>query len=180
LFMKFLILSLIYSINTFAFYGVDNRMEYFEIKEEKLKKVAKAMAFQTYRDDSTGWDFNRFWTLKSSPLSKFGVCASEAYSDQPSFSRATCASVLIASNLLLTAGNCLTEHYCNNGLFYWMFNYAKEENTLFSLKRPRKDFYECKRIVKRVYDPVNTLSYSIIELKKDVKGVEPIKISQSD
>jgi len=177
--MKIFIVALLYSNFSFSYYGVDNRMEYHETKEEELKEIAKAMAFQTYRDDSYGWDFNRLWQMKSMTLEQRGVCSEERFIEQPTFSRETCSAVLISPKHLLTAGNCLTEHYCKNDLFYWMFNYHLESESPFSLKRPRKDYYQCKNILKRVYDPNSFNSFAIIELKKEVEGVRPVTISKT-
>lgn len=155
-------------------------MDFHQIKDPKLKEVARAMAFQTYKDDSFGWDFSRIWKLKAGTLESKGVCKDENFAWQPAFSRPNCTAVLVAPNQILTAGNCTTEHYCDNDLFYFVFNYQVEQENLFDVSRPKKDFYQCKKIIKRVFDPATKISYTLLELEKEVKGVTPVKVNLKD
>lgn len=178
--MKIFILTLLYSFNVFAIYGSDTRMDYHQIKDAKLKEVARAIAFQTYKDDSVGWDFSRTWKLKAGTLADKGVCKDENFSWQPAFSRPNCTAILVAPNQILTAGNCTTEHYCDNDLFYFVFNYHVDQENSFTVERPKKDFYQCKKIVKRVFVPSSKVSFTLIELEKEVKGVTPVKVNLKD
>ena len=164
--MKVLLLLLLISSNAMALYGVDNRSEFYELKDKKIKELSHAMAYQVERHyELRGWTFNRFWTILTQPFQDRGICSTEKYSNQPSM-RNNCTGILIAPKLILTAGNCITDHYCKNDLYYWMFDYKLKNESSFDVKRSRKNFFLCKRVVKRIYDPNSAMSYAVIELKK--------------
>lgn len=177
--MKTLILTLLFSFSAFSHYGVDNRMDFYDIKDKSLKEVARAVAFQTFRDDSMGWDFNRYWTMKTTTMEDKGLCTDERFLQQPTFTRNTCSAVLISPKHVLTAGNCITEHYCKNDLYYWQFNYLLEEDS-FDSRQAKANFYQCEKIVSRVFRPSTLESYAIIELKKEVKDIKPIKLATTE
>ena len=123
--MKKLIISLFLVPQiVFAIYGVDDRKDLFEVKDSAIKELAKSVAYQVDKNELKGWTFNRLWTLRTSTLENRRVCSDQRYAKQGAI-RAECSGVLVGEDLLLTAGNCITEHYCYNDLYYWVFNYHK-------------------------------------------------------
>lgn len=172
-----LVLTLAISSQAFALYEEDNRVDYYKLSDEKMKETAKSVAIQIYKDELKGWTFNRYWEIVTRPLINYDVCRQERFSDQ-SRMRNDCSAVLIGPRHLLLPGNCITEHYCDNDLFYWMFNYHLESSAPMDLNRKRENFYKCDKVVRRVFDPNTAISYTVIELNKDVVGVKPVKISK--
>lgn len=174
-----LFLTLISSFPLMAIYGEDNRIEYYQTGNPKLQKLADAVAYQVERHrELKGWKFFKKWNLIMKPLHEKRICHDQKFSDQKAL-RTNCTGVLVGPKTLLTAGNCITEHYCWNDLYYWVFNYNLKSSDGFNHMHPRKDFYTCKKIIKRVYDPQNAKSYTLLELKKEVKGVTPVKLSDN-
>ena len=112
-----------------------------------------------------------------SPLNARGICPNERFQDQPTM-RNHCSAILVGPRQLLMPGNCITEHYCKNDLFYWMFNYQLDGATELDVMRPRAHFAKCKKLLKRVFDPSSAQSFALIELESDVVGVTPAKISK--
>lgn len=174
---KLCLLLFFFSSHVFAVYGVDGRVERYQIKDKKVLELSLAMAYQVERHyELRGWTFNRLWTIVTRPYQEQKLCPDQKYLKQPSM-RKNCTGILVAPDKLLTAGNCLTEHYCWNDLYYWMFDYNLKEEGAFSQKRPKKNFYKCKEVIKRVYDPAKEQSFALIRLNKKVKGVKPVKIN---
>ncbi len=161
-----------------AIYDQDNRVDLYKLNDSKLKELSKAVAFQIYKDELRGWTFQRYWTIVTRPLSARGVCENERFADQPTM-RNDCSGVLVGPKTLLMPGHCITEHYCWNDLFYFMFNYHQENGSALSLERHKDNFYKCEKVIKRVYDPSTAMSYALIELNREVKGIKPVKVSKA-
>lgn len=171
-----LLLLLSFSGAAFAIYGEDTRREFFEIKDGRVKQQASALAYQVERHyELRGWTFSRRWELVMRPYDAQNICSDQPYVNQLALFK-NCTGILVSPKHLLTGGNCLTEHYCKNDLYYWMFDYnLKGEH--FNVKRPRQNFYKCKKVIKRVYDPFREHSFALIELNKTVKGIKPAKLN---
>ncbi len=169
---------LLISLSTLAHYGSDDRIEYHQIQNEKVKQAASAVAYQVDRPWLRGITFARFWKMLNYPLGERGVCSDERFSDQPT-TRSNCSGVLVAPDILLTMGSCLTQHYCNNDLYYWMFDYHVDTPGVINEKWRSRGYYKCKEILKHVHDPSESLSYMLIRLNKVVKDREPIEISDN-
>jgi V8-like Glu-specific endopeptidase len=167
-----------FSLNSFAIYDEDDRKDLFEITDPKLKKVATAMAYQIEFVELSGWTFNRFWTRVMEPFQQRGICEDEKFAKQLSM-RNNCTAILVSPKHLLTAGNCITDHYCSNDLYWFMFDYSLKNGGPFDVKHHNDNFFRCDKIVKRVFDPNTATSFTLMELKKTVKGVTPMKYRKS-
>jgi len=60
-----------------------------------------------------------------------------------------------------------------------MFDYNLKSPNAFSVMRPRKNFYKCHKVIKRVYNPAAGKSYALIELKKEVKDRTPVEMNMT-
>jgi V8-like Glu-specific endopeptidase len=175
--MKLVItLLLINSISAFAIYGKDSIQEQYEVTNPIHKKVMQATAYELYKDELKGWTFSKYWSLVRRQVRELGLCTDEKYIDQSRF-RNKCSGVLIKDDLIVTAGNCTTAHYCSNDLFYWVFDYGLKSKDDNLVKIRGKKFYKCDEVLKRVYDPDASMSYTLIRLKKKVLDREPVKLS---
>lgn len=163
----------------FAYYGEDGRKDFFEISDAQTKKLAEAMLYRVDKHELRGWTFQRYWKIITKKLEDKGICKNEKFSNQDTI-RLGCSAVLIGKNKVLTGGNCISDHTCRNDLYYWTFGYYKKSKEQNFSELHKKNFYKCKEIVKRVYNPNSGTSFTIFTLKKDVKDVEPVKISKKE
>jgi len=176
--MKIFILLILLSSQAMAIYDQDDRVDLYKLNDSKLRQLSKAVAFQIYKDELRGWTFQRYWTIVTRPLSARGVCENERFADQPTM-RNDCSGILVGPKTLLMPGHCITEHYCWNDLFYFMFNYHQEDGSALNLERHKDNFYKCEKVIKRVYDPSTAVSFALIELNREVKGIKPVNISKN-
>lgn len=176
--MKILLITFLFFNFTkvFALYEDDSRKDLYSIKDPKIIEISKSIANQLDKNQLKGWTFKKYWTVVTKEFGQRGICANERFTLQPSI-RPECTAVLVGPKQLLTAGNCLTEHYCWNDLYYWVFGYNFKNQSPFSGKLPRKNFFQCEKILKRVFDPRTAISFTLIELKKEVTGRAPVKLS---
>ncbi len=173
------LLTTLVSLSSYAVYETDNRLDYYQVQDEKIKELSKAVAYQIYFDELKGWTFNKYWQILTTPLSAGGVCGNEPFAKQH-IMRNDCSGILIGPKKLLIPGNCITEHYCSNGLFYFMFNYHNEDSGVLDNMRHKDNFYKCEKVVKRIYDPNTAISYAVLELNKEVKGIKPVKLASQN
>jgi V8-like Glu-specific endopeptidase len=160
----------------FAVYGEDNRKDFFEVQDNEVRELSKAILYRIDKHELRGWTFQRYWKIITKKLEDKGVCKDEKFSDQDTI-RIGCSAVLIGKKKVLTGGNCISSFTCNNDLYYWTFGYYKGTSDQSFEKLHKKNFFKCKEIVKRVYDPASGRSFAIFTLKKDVKGIKPVKVS---
>lgn len=176
--MKTIITIILLSLSVQSFaqekvvYGEDNRHEVFEARPE-FKTFARSTAARIDRNRLKGWTFNRFWELETKTLEQTGICADERFSQQPTV--AECTGFLVSPKHIVTAGHCISNQTCKNGMYYWLFDYHMPEHGPFDPRRSKHDYASCKRVVKRVYERGTGLDYALIELKKEVKGRAPLK-----
>lgn len=169
----------LFSTSALSYYGEDNRIEFHDLKNKNLIKAAHAVAYQVDRPWLRGVTFAKYWKLKNYLLHDVGICSNERFATQPT-TRSNCSGVLVAEDILLTMGNCLTKHYCNNDLYYWMFDYHVSTPNKINEKWRSRNFYKCKEIIKQVHNSQSGISYLLIRLKKKVKDRKPIAIDYSD
>lgn len=171
--------TLIFPLFSFALYDNDDRVDFYKLQDAQLKKISQAVAYEIYFDELKGWTFNRYWEILIQPLEAEGVCRNERFSNQPVM-RNDCSGILVGSKKLLLPGNCITEHYCKNDLFYFMFNHHLSSSAPLDVKRDRKNFFKCEKVLKRVFDPQTATSFALIELNKEVEGITPVEFSDTE
>jgi hypothetical protein len=175
--MNFLLgLLILLSFQVHALYEDDSRIDLYQTKNKVILKASQAIAYQVDKHELRGWTFRRFWKIVTQPFSELSICTDTKFVDQY-YVREGCSGVLIDEDILLTAGNCITEHYCWNDLYYWVFDYELQNKDQLIEKLPKKDFYKCDEVLTRAFDPQSGLSYALLKLKKKVVGRKPISLS---
>lgn len=150
-------------------YGTDDRYDILDSDNPLFVKLAKSTAARIEKNQITidGLDaILRFESLMESE----GVCSSEKFATQNSI--ADCSGFLIAKDLLVTAGHCVTKQEdCD--AFYWAFDY--QEGEVVDNKLPSSSIYSCKKIIKQRFDIFTDADYAVIQLDRKVKDRKPLK-----
>jgi MYXO-CTERM domain-containing protein len=132
-------------------YGDDDRREVYDHPNDDLRRVAQesiaALITTSSISRQPGGDYSLFaFSLKDSR----GLCDDEPFGNQPV--AASCSGVLIADDLVLTAGHCI------------------------SRERPCEEFkyvvYSCERVALESDPPTNDLTpdFAVVQLDRPVEG----------
>jgi V8-like Glu-specific endopeptidase len=156
-------------------YGDDDRLDWYDIKSEALKTVARSEValinkskMQSARD---GW-------IKIT-AQRYGdemqMCSSERFVDQPSAT--FCSGFLAAGDKIITAGHCIqSQSECENTSF--VFDFALFDKDYNSSQVPETAVYNCKRLVKQELDRPGH-DFAIVQLDRVVTDRQPVKIRRS-
>ncbi len=162
-----------------AIYINDSRLEASDHPDAKVRELSKSVAgifFKSHlkkKEDS----YELVWGIYGDGDN---YCPDVPFQGQPSGSR--CSAFLIADNLVMTAGHCMsTQYHCSSRVF--VFDYLKENisgpHGPYQRNHIKTDaLYNCKKILKSVNDKVSKLDYAIIELEKKVEDRSPLKLRQ--
>ena len=136
-------------------YGEDDRVESGDYENDLFNNLASSVAAQIPKE-SIGTNGE----LLAPTLGEyFNLCSQEKFRDQ--LSAANCSGFLIDTDLLVTAGHCITSlSDCEDN--YWVFDYL--ENTT---QVETNQLYSCKEIVSQQLDGID-LDYAVIRLDRVV------------
>jgi len=150
-------------------YGDDDRREVFDHPSDELRRAAQESIVALITTSSierlpSGNYALRTFTLKD----RQGLCDDEPFGNQPV--AASCSGVLIADDLVLTAGHCISQQLpCED--FKYVFNYHLDAPNQLAFIRD-EDVYSCARVALESDSPANDLTpdFAIIELDRPVEG----------
>lgn len=145
--MKLLLLSL-FTLNSFAFtiYGNDDRQDWFEVTDAKLKDIALSTAVQVSRDSLYfSRKHNSYKVPSVTYKEKFKMCRSQKYAKQ--ISAGFCTAFLVNEDTIVTAGHCVQSlAQCKSSA--WVFDYKLATSDTDASIVKRDNIYECKSLVK--------------------------------
>lgn len=179
-------------------YGPDNRKEISDANPIQ-KKVAQAAAtmvpnekiskprfgrvnleqstLRDWLDDSLGSDKavrEKMFSQKVLKAADAGMtfCEGERFVDQPN--PGMCSGILIADDLILTAGHCVnTPSACDD--HKWVFGFEVNSKTKKAGRDiPVEEVYSCKRVVSSVLSNYLRHDYAIVQLDRPVKNRQPV------
>lgn len=159
-------------------YGTDNRMDYFEASDNLLKEVARSTVSMMTADRLS--TRGQTTSIYAKGLGDFyGLCTDQPFFDQPSAS--DCSGFLVGPKTIVTAGHCvLDQEICEKTKF--VFDYMATKPGQSKYKVPTSSVYECKKLVKSVYNNYfgeDGNDYAVIELDREVTDRQPLKFRKS-
>lgn len=150
-------------------FGQDDRREPFQDQSQEAARLAQAgvALLAAARLDETNAD--RVHVSAPSLSERFGVCPDERFAAQPT--AADCSGTLVAPDLVLTAGHCITAETCPN--LRLVFGYAMQSE---SELRPltSADVFRCQEVVDRRFE--GALDYAVVRLERPATGHTPLGV----
>lgn len=152
-------------------YGDDNRLEYFQEPDPVLRTLSESTAIMLLKTSLKaapgGFTLNTNETLLSE-----GACSDELFASQPS--PGFCSAFLVADNILVTAGHCISENTLNDRVLVFGFrlNSATQVVTFF----PQADVYYPYRVIQR---STGNSDWAVIRLDRPVVGRAPLPFRTS-
>ena len=154
-------------------YGIDNRQEVAEYPDLRFREMALSVAGKVrkfkLRSSRFGENFVDFPHVALSYSQN--VCSKERFAEQ--FTLPHCSGFLIAPDLMMTAGHCVTnQDDCDSSS--WVFDYLPQTDYL-----EKKNIYNCARIVQQEVSTslFKMRDYAIIQLDRKVSAErKPLKL----
>ena len=157
-------------------YGADDRLEVYAHPDDGLRDIATdsivALIPTARMNPESDGSYSIFaFSLKDDR----GLCDDQPFGNQPV--AASCSGALIADDLVLTAGHCISEQRpCTN--FNYVFNYHLDApNTLAPIRE--EDVYSCERVVLDSDSEGGQLTpdFAVIQLDRPVEGArQPVTL----
>jgi V8-like Glu-specific endopeptidase len=155
-------------------YGIDDRIEPFEASEQyqTLAKATAGMVPKSKIQVENAYEV----LLGGTTLEGRGMCASEAFSQQPTV--ANCSGFLVAEDILVTAGHCMrSQTDCEK--YSWVFDYKVDHSSQSEVIVDKEKVFECAEIIERELSSSTKSDYAVIKLKKKVTDRKPVKFRTS-
>lgn len=176
----FYILILFYLTSDLAsaavFTNLDNRIEASQSANPIIQKANRATVVMIDKwyiqelDDQTVQIY-RSPTLKKSQ----NTCKNERFNDQ--LTPASCTGVLIAADVILTAGHCVQHDECKDHEL--LFNYEAGESSVDEMHFSSDSIYHCREVIASKYFYSGTRpDYALLRLDRPVKGISPVPLSK--
>lgn len=157
-------------------YGDDDRLDLFEASNALHLDLAKSTAAMISHSKLTT-NTDGTTTVSGSALSTRGICKSAKFADQ--LTAANCSGFLVAKDLLVTAGHCITSmSACNNSA--WVFDFAVETSDDDARSVPTSSVYKCVEIIEQSLDRGTKDDFALIRLERAVDDREPLTVRKAD
>jgi MYXO-CTERM domain-containing protein len=157
-------------------YGEDDREDVYAYADQVwAARAAEYSAAIIGADSLDMTDPNNVVVVADTLTEAFGVCSDERFG--PQLTAANCSATLIAPDLVLTAGHCITASTCSDWSFVFDY-YMTSETELHTITAD--DVYPCAEVVVRAQQssPRN-LDYAIVRLDRPVVGRTPAVVDPS-
>lgn len=159
------------NISPKVIYGTDDRMDWFEVEDQRLLTLARSTAGLV---DKADVQINNDGTAVVT-TSKYELCPSEKFSDQEI--APWCSAFLVGPDLMVTAGHCI-EYQNNCTDIAVVFGYANKTSSNNPALISQNDVYTCKTVIAR-RETNSSADWAVIQLDRPVVGRASLKIRRT-
>lgn len=164
-----------YSTIEKVIYGVDDRKDIFESKNNLYKQLAGSTAAMIIDSSLVPQENDMLW-IQSTTLEQDGICSDARFAKQTT--AASCSGFLVGDRYLVTAGHCIQDmDDCDR--YSWVFGYANLTQENLTQIVPKTEVYKCTKIISRSLDRRTSNDFSLVELDRVVTGHAPLKFRTS-
>lgn len=160
-------------------YGVDDRLEEYQVADEALRTVGDATVVVVSEGDlhnNGDGTYSLTATTFAQWYSSTGdtpLCPDEPFANQPS--PGFCSGFLVAPDIVATAGHCISSSSECGGTAF-VFGFVMTDATTPVLAVPASEVYFCTQIIAREQSDAD---WGLIRLDRKVTGHTPLTLRQS-
>ena len=163
-----------FSSLTHAYYGKDDRRDVYELSGEDLEDADSVVALFHYSRVYDLWDgTSALWTVNYGE--DCNLCSSERFREQPS--GAFCSGVLVAPDVIATAGHCIKGE--NIADIRFVFGYRMLDADTPDPVITNSDIYSGAEVIAWQVDDTTGSDWALIRLDRIVENHRVARIRQS-
>ncbi len=153
-------------------YGSDDRIDLYQTENSKLRSLADStVALMQASDVKSEGGSSRLTTEPYGTGN--GLCKEEPFYDQ--VTAAFCSGSLVAPDIIMTAGHCVTSQESCAGIKF-VFGFAVKEKGKMPLTVATKDVYGCSKLLGR--EQINDgQDWALVKLDRPVTGHAVLKLN---
>jgi V8-like Glu-specific endopeptidase len=162
------------SIRPSVIYGVDDRLDYFEVTDQQIKRAADSTV-ALIRASSLDPQGNTT-QISTVPYGQGrGLCRTEPYYSQET--AAFCSGFLVTPEIVVTAGHCISDSsVCSNTRL--VFGFHLNQANVLPRSVPTEFVYQCKDVIHSVSAPAGE-DFAVIKLDRPVSQFSPLSYRTS-
>eukprot|EP00736_Rhodelphis_marinus_P005797 Rmarinus@m.2596 len=157
-------------------YGADDRLDEYEVSDESRTALgASTVALVLVSDLQVTSSYVELLD-DTRYYEDYDLCTDEPYYNQknPAF----CSGVLVADDIVATAGHCISESTCADTAVVFDFAIFSTQESLTSIMRvPVSSVFYCSEVISVNYD---TRDYAVVRLDRAVSGFAPLPLASQN